>query len=79
MRFVNEHSDRYAVALLLRVLDIESSTFYGWVKQASSRATGTWSTSAFVQHLRDLTTSGQTYGATGCTVNCGRGWYRVAP
>ncbi len=34
MRFVDEHSDRYAVALLLRVLDIEESTYYGWVKRA---------------------------------------------
>jgi putative transposase len=33
MRFVDEHSDRYAVALLLRVHDVESSTFYGWLKQ----------------------------------------------
>lgn len=34
MRFVDEHRDRFAVALLLRVLDIEESTYYGWVKQA---------------------------------------------
>ena len=34
MRFVDEHRDRYAVALLLRVLDIEPSTYYGWLGQA---------------------------------------------
>jgi len=27
MRFVDEHRDRYAVALLLQVLDIEPSTY----------------------------------------------------
>jgi hypothetical protein len=33
MRFVDGHCDTYAVALLLRVLDIEESTYYGWVWQ----------------------------------------------
>ena len=35
MRFVDEHRDRYAVALLLRVLEVESSTYYGWVPAAA--------------------------------------------
>jgi hypothetical protein len=35
MRFVDEHRDRYAVALLLRVLDIDSFTYYGWVQRAA--------------------------------------------
>ena len=34
MRFIDEHRDRYAVALLLRVLDVTASTYYGWVQQA---------------------------------------------
>lgn len=34
MRFIDEHRDRYAVALLLRVLDITASTYYGWLAQA---------------------------------------------
>ncbi len=34
MRFVDEHRDRFAVALLLRVLQIAESTYYQWVKQA---------------------------------------------
>ena len=34
MRFVDEHRDRYAVALLLRVLASQPSTYYGWVQQA---------------------------------------------
>ena len=34
MRFVDEHRDRFAVALLLRVLNIAESTYYQWIKQA---------------------------------------------
>jgi hypothetical protein len=34
MRFVDEHSGRFAVALLLRVLGIGESTYYQWVRQA---------------------------------------------
>ena len=36
MRFVDEHRDRYAVALLLRVLEIEPSTYYGWVARSDA-------------------------------------------
>jgi len=34
MTFIFEHRDRFAVALLLRVLNIAASTYYQWVKQA---------------------------------------------
>jgi putative transposase len=34
MRFIDEHRGQFAVALLLGVLGIEESTYYGWVKQA---------------------------------------------
>ena len=34
MMFVDEHSDRYAVALLLRVLDMPESTYYARVQRA---------------------------------------------
>jgi len=34
MRFIDEHRDRYAVALLLRVLQVSQSTYYDWVRQA---------------------------------------------
>jgi len=34
MTFISEHSDRFAVALLLRVLGIGESTYYAWRKQA---------------------------------------------
>jgi hypothetical protein len=34
MTFIDEHTGRFAVALLLRVLNIASSTYYAWKKQA---------------------------------------------
>ena len=34
MRFVDEHRDRFAVALPLRVLQTAESTYYQWVKHA---------------------------------------------
>jgi hypothetical protein len=34
MTFIDEHRDRFAVALLLRVLQIGESTYYAWRKQA---------------------------------------------
>ncbi len=33
MRFVQDHKDSFAVALLLRVLNVSSSTYYGWRRQ----------------------------------------------
>ncbi len=32
MTFIDEQSDRFAVALLLRVLQIGESTYYAWKK-----------------------------------------------
>ena len=34
MTFIDEQSDRFAVVLLLRVLEISESTYYAWRKQA---------------------------------------------
>ena len=34
MRLINEHSGRFAVALLLSVVDFAESTYYKWVKRA---------------------------------------------
>jgi putative transposase len=34
MRFIDEHCDQFAVALLLRVLGIGESTYYAWKKLA---------------------------------------------
>ena len=64
MRFVDEHRGRYAVALLLRVLEIESSTFYGWVKQADQPCDQELVDLGLLSNIHEIwTTSGQTYGA----------------
>jgi len=64
MRFVDEHSDRYAVALLLRVLNIESSTFYGWVEQVQRPCERSEVDLGLLSNIYEIwTTSGQTYGA----------------
>jgi transposase InsO family protein len=64
MRFVDEHSDRYAVALLLRVLDIEASTFYGWRKQIERPCDRDLVDLGLLSNIYEIwTTSGQTYGA----------------
>jgi putative transposase len=34
MTFVHEHRDRFAVVLLLRVLNVAESTYCQWIKQA---------------------------------------------
>ena len=62
--FVDEHRDRYAVALLLRVLDIEASTFYGWVKQAAQPCDRNLVDLGLVSNMHEIwTASGGTYGA----------------
>jgi putative transposase len=34
MRFIHEHRDQFAVALLLRVLGIGESSYSAWLRQA---------------------------------------------
>jgi hypothetical protein len=64
MRFVDEHRDRYAVALLLRVLEVESSTFYGWVKQAQAPCDRDLVDLGLLSNIHEIwTSSGATYGA----------------
>jgi putative transposase len=64
MRFVDDHRDRYAVALLLRALDIESSTYYGWVKQAEQPCDRDLVDRGLVSNIHEIwTTSGHSYGA----------------
>lgn len=64
MRFIEDHSDRYAVALLLRVLDIEPSTYYGWLKQADAPCNREVEDRGLVSNIHEIwTASGCTYGA----------------
>jgi transposase InsO family protein len=64
MRFVDEHRDRYAVALLLRVLQIESSTYYGWLAQAAAPCERAEVDAGLVSNIYEIwAESGGTYGA----------------
>ena len=64
MRFVDEHRDRYAVALLLRVLDVDASTFYGWVKQAEAPCNRDLEDLGLLSNIYEIwEASGRTYGA----------------
>jgi transposase InsO family protein len=64
MRFVDEHRDRYAVALLLRVVEIEPSTYYGWVAQAQQPCERDEVDRALVSNIYEIwDASGRTYGA----------------
>ena len=63
MRFVDEHRDRYAVALLLRVLGIEASTFYGWVQQAQQPCNRDLEDLGLLSNIYEIwEASGRTYG-----------------
>jgi putative transposase len=64
MTFVAEHRDRFGVEPVLRVLDVPTSTFYGWVAQqrdpCQHRRQDAWLLGKIrAVHAR----SGQTYGA----------------
>src|SRR5689334_4038168 len=64
MRFVDEHRDRYAVALLLRVLGISMSTFYGWVAAAAAPCERDEVDRGLLSNIFEIWTgSGCTYGA----------------
>jgi putative transposase len=64
MRFVDEHSHRFAVALLLRVLDIAESTYYQWVKQAEQPCDRDLVDLGLISNIHEIwEASGRTYGA----------------
>jgi putative transposase len=64
MRFIDEHRDRYAVALLLRVLDVSVSTYYGWRQQAERPCDRDEVDRGLLSNIRDIwEASGRTYGA----------------
>jgi putative transposase len=64
MRFVDEHRDRYAVALLLRVLDVGESTYYQWVRQADQPCDRDLVGLGLLSNIYDIwEASGRTYGA----------------
>ncbi|MFI6368812.1 IS3 family transposase [Nocardia sp. NPDC050630] len=63
MRFVSEHPE-HSVELVLRVLGIASSTFYGWLKQARQPSARRLADEELLAEIVDVhTSSGGTYGA----------------
>jgi hypothetical protein len=64
MRFIDEHRDRYAVALLLRVLQITASTYYGWRAKAAAPCDRDLVDLGLLSNIHEIwTASGHTYGA----------------
>jgi transposase InsO family protein len=64
MSFVAEHRDRFGVEPILRVLDIPTSTFYGWVAQQRDPCKRHRDDQALTNRIRRIHhRSGQTYGA----------------
>jgi transposase InsO family protein len=63
VRFVNNHP-QHPVDLVLRVLGIASSTFYGWLKQAKQPSARRVADEQLLAEIVDIhTSSGGTYGA----------------
>lgn len=63
MRFVDEHP-QHPVDLVLRVLGIASSTFYGWIKQAKQPSARRLADEQLLAEIVDIhTSSGGTYGS----------------
>ena len=64
MKFIDEHRDRYAVALLLRVLDMPESTFYARVERVEQPSDRELVDRGLLSCIYDIwQTSGRTYGA----------------
>jgi putative transposase len=74
MRFVDEHSHRFAVALLLRVLNVAESTYYQWVKQTEQRCDRDLVDLGLISNIHEIwEASGRTYGQRAGL----RGWSRA--
>jgi transposase InsO family protein len=64
MRFIHEYRDQFAVALLLRVLNIGASTYYAWVKQAEQPCDRDVVDLGLLSNIYEIwESSGRTYGA----------------
>jgi putative transposase len=64
MRFVDDHRDQFAVALLLRVLEIEESTYYGWLKRVEEPCDRKMVDRGLLSNIHEIwEASGRTYGA----------------
>jgi len=64
MTFVSEHRDRFGVEPILRVLEIPTSTFYGWLAQQRDPCQRRRDDQALTERIRAVhRRSGGTYGA----------------
>jgi putative transposase len=64
MTFIDEQSDRFAVALLLRVLEIGESTYYAWRKQILQPCDRDVVDLGLLSNIHEIwAASGHTYGA----------------
>ncbi|SCF50307.1 IS3 family transposase, partial [Micromonospora carbonacea] len=64
MTFIDEHRDQFAVALLLRVLNVGASTYYAWVRQAKQPCDRDVVDLGLISNIHEIwETSGRTYGA----------------
>lgn len=64
MMFIDEHRGQFAVALLLRVLEIEESAYYGWVKRAEQPCDRVMVDRGLLSNIYEIwTKSGCTYGS----------------
>ncbi|MEH0974579.1 IS3 family transposase [Micromonospora sp. CPCC 205546] len=62
--FISEHRDQFAVALLLRVLNIGASTYYAWLNQAEQPCDHDVVDLGLISNIHEIwETSGHTYGA----------------
>jgi putative transposase len=64
MTFIDEQSHRFAVALLLRVLQIGESTFYAWKKQVEQPCDRDMADLGLLSNIHEIReASGHTYGS----------------
>jgi transposase InsO family protein len=64
MTFIDEHRDRFAVALLLRVLQIGESTYYAWKRQVEEPCDRDLVDLGLISNIHEIwEASGRTYGA----------------
>jgi putative transposase len=79
MTFVQAHRDRFGVEPILRVLEIPTSTFYGWVDQQRHPSRRTQDDQILLGKIQAVhTRSGGTYGAPRVHAQLRRDGVRVA-
>jgi hypothetical protein len=79
MRFIDEHRGQFAVAVLLRVLDIAESTYYGWLKQTRQPSDRAMVDRGLLSNIYEIrTNSRRTYGSDRVWRQLRRGGFQVS-